>query len=179
MAIPKPTLVLSLLALLFSIASLSAHAGVSIRLAGPDIAAICDKSLDRQFCLNYLQSTPGISAADLKGSGLIVLNSARAEASGTESYVKGLLAKAANPKQKEAYKTCLSNYDDAVGNIEAARESMSGGDYNGANIQASAAQENADTCDGGVKGTELSGKNQHLVKVLGIVLIIANRLLGG
>ncbi|CAL1355533.1 unnamed protein product [Linum trigynum] len=176
----KTAVILSLFA--FSVASsLWAHtcvASVSIRLAGPEITAICDKSVDRQFCLNFLQSTPGISTADLKGAGLIVLDSARAEASSTESYVKALLGKATDPKQKEAYKTCLSNYDDAVDDIEAAKASLSGGDYNGANIQASGAQENADTCDEGVKGSDLSKKNQHLFKVLDIVLIIANKLRG-
>ncbi|CAN1177878.1 Pectinesterase inhibitor [Linum perenne] len=178
MSIPHSTLFLSVIVLsLFSSQTLHCVADVGIELAQPDISSICEKSIDRPFCLNFLKTTPGISSADLKVAGVITLDTATAEATATQKYINTLLGQPSDP-MAENYKTCLSNYEDAVDNIQASKGSLNIGDYNAANIQASAAQEDADTCDEGVKGTELSNKNQHLFKVLGIVLIIANQLRG-
>ncbi|CAN0908965.1 Pectinesterase inhibitor [Linum grandiflorum] len=153
-------------------------ADVHVTLAPPDIAAICAKSLDRGFCLNFLKTTPGISTADLKGAGLITLNAAGAEAAGTAKFINNLLGQPVDPKTKASYKSCLSDYGDAADNIAMSKASLNGGKYDDANIEASAAQENTDDCDEGVKGSELSKRNQHLFKVLEIVEIIANKLLG-
>ncbi|CAN0908964.1 Pectinesterase inhibitor [Linum grandiflorum] len=169
-----PSLFLSVAVLL--VLSQYAAADVHINLTPSDMAAICTKSLDKDFCLNFLKTTPGITTTDLKGACLMTLEAARAEAGVTEKLISTLVGQTSDPKTKEGYTSCMSSYGDAADNIETAKASLASGDYNGVNIQAAAAQTDVNDCDEGVKGTEVSTKNQHLVKVLGIVLIIANQL---
>ncbi|CAN1121542.1 Pectinesterase inhibitor [Linum perenne] len=154
-------------------------------ISASDISQICEKSMDTTLCLSFLQSTPGISTADLVGVGGIILDVTSKKAADTKDYVKTLLGKATDHKLKEAYKTCLENYDDAVGDISEAKASLASKDYESTNIRTSAAQTEMDTCGSAVKGityddgdTELLEKNRHLFNVLDIVLIIANKLKG-
>ncbi|CAL1377865.1 unnamed protein product [Linum trigynum] len=146
--------------------------------------ALCEKSINHTFCLNFLNSTAGIPAADLLGAGEITLNASLHEAQDTRNYVKTLVGQTTiDPKQKQSYETCLDNYDVAIGAISEAKASLLSGDYETANIEISAAQTDSDTCNDEVKGAaaaaaELVERNDYLFNVLDVALVITNKLAG-
>ncbi|CAI0422567.1 unnamed protein product [Linum tenue] len=171
----------SVLLIIFCAFRLSA-ASFRVELAPSQVAALCKESINHTFCLDFLNSTAGIPAADLLGAGKITLKVGRDKALDARKCVKALLAQTTDPKLKESYKTCMENYGDATDAISAAKASLVAKDYATANIKISAAQTDADTCDDEVKGlpaaAELGERNRYLFNLLNIGLLITNKLGG-
>ncbi|KAF9590575.1 hypothetical protein IFM89_035893 [Coptis chinensis] len=126
---------------------------VFLRSASADLVADTCKEISQSggvtlpydFCVAALNADPGSQAADLAGLGVISLKLSKANATYVRSYIDQLLA--GKKYDEEALKTCAEEYDNALDNIEMATLYINRKDYNGANIQVSAAFDVPQDCE--------------------------------
>ncbi|XP_022953891.1 pectinesterase inhibitor-like [Cucurbita moschata] len=120
---------------------------------------------------------------DLKGLATFTLDLAHNKAVETRALAQSLASKAADPKLKERYATCVELYDDAVDHIEDGKDNLGEGDYIGLNIKAFAAMTEAsdglDNFTQSLKDPSVLPANGKAVEDIScIILVIANLLLG-
>ncbi|XP_022949094.1 pectinesterase inhibitor-like [Cucurbita moschata] len=138
--------------------------------------------LQVESCLEAFPTTHG-AREDLKGLATFTLNLAHDKVAQTRALALSLASKAADPKLKERYATCVEQYDDAADDIEDGKNDLGEGDYNGVNIKASAAMTEAGDClDSFTQPPKdpsaLSGNGKTVEDICSIILVIANLLLG-
>ncbi|CAL1400207.1 unnamed protein product [Linum trigynum] len=156
-----------------------------LELSSSYISGICDRTVDRSFCLRFMNSTAGIRAANFIGAGKITLTVSDQKARETQKYIRALVLgrKTTDPKVKQSYKTCLEKYGDAIRSISVAKDSFVTGDYDTGFTSTTVAQRDADACNhevtaGPARGGVLGERNKYLSNLLDIVLVILN-LVGG
>ncbi|XP_022143514.1 pectinesterase inhibitor-like [Momordica charantia] len=171
---------ISILPLVLSLVLLNTVVPMGALSQNDAVAMICPKTRNPGFCTYVLKSTG--SATDLVGLGRFTLNLAHARAGESRALARSLAAKTADPKLRERYASCSDSYNDAVSNIEDATRYLASGDYNGVNVEASAAMTNADDCEGNFTAprpeSELTKNSKTLEDICSIILVISNLLLG-
>ncbi|KAI4344737.1 hypothetical protein L6164_011928 [Bauhinia variegata] len=136
---------ISLLFLVFFSCALSDDSHPNVK-----IQDICAKHRNGSFCLAVLNSeTNGAgSVSDLVALGQSTIDLARASATKTLNLIKTLMKEQMDDAKAQKYYTeCSESYDDALEDLEEARQNLVSGDHNGANLAASAAMTNIDECD--------------------------------
>ncbi|XP_052176630.1 pectinesterase inhibitor-like [Diospyros lotus] len=161
--------------LLFVFFSLSSRATATL------IEDVCSKTQNPPLCLEVLKGDHRSNKADLKGLGLIAIDSAEKFAKETSKLVVSLVKKASDPKVKGRYETCEENYDDTVTNLEEARQALKSGDILGLRTRASAALDGPDTCEDGfeeppAEARELQQANKKMEGLCSTILAVASRL---
>nr|XP_027082311.1 LOW QUALITY PROTEIN: pectinesterase inhibitor-like [Coffea arabica] len=147
------------------------------------ISDVCTASKNPQFCANSLRSDPRSRRADLKGLGQIAIDLATKSAKSTKTLVDSLKQNATDTRLKGIYDSCSENYGDSIDDLGEATSLLKSGDYLGVNLRASAALDDADTCDDNFKDaklgtTNLADASQNVQNLCDIILVIANRLRG-
>ena len=156
---------------------------VSDSMTIKEVQDICSTTQDPPFCVKALNSDSRTAGADLKGLAQISIDLAKADATKTAPLIASLEEKAKDPKLKGRYETCAENYDNSIDSLDECTESVSSGDYNSLNIQASAAMEGPETCLDSFEGppedpSQLPGKCEDLIHLCSIILAISKRLIG-
>ncbi|KAK1592387.1 hypothetical protein Q3G72_024032 [Acer saccharum] len=140
---------------------------------------ICAKALFPS-CMEFLKSTPGAAAADLKGLGKITLDLAHSSASKTLDQINSLIPKTTDPKLKKIYKSCSEQYDNVIGDLKEAETDFNQGDYSGMNLQASAAMTGAEECSDETAELAIDPSvkkgNLDINHICSIILVISNSL---
>ncbi|KAK1387413.1 PMEI domain-containing protein [Heracleum sosnowskyi] len=136
------------------------------------INSICAKARNHALCYQVLNSV----SADRGGLGQISTNVALGKAQNSLNLAKNLAKKASDPRTKEQYKTCLEVYGDALDNLKDTKTSFGKKDFGTANIRASAAYTDVDTCsdEGTNIAPELKAANQENEDYIDIVLAVSN-----
>ena len=155
----------------------------STKLSGNEVQEICSTTQNPSFCVQTLNSDPRTAAADLKGLAGISIDMAKASAKETATLISSLVENSSDPKLKGRYQTCAENYDDSIDSLDDCTKSVSSGDYNSLNFQASAAMDGPVTCldsfDGPPKDpSQLPSKSEDLEHLCSIILAISKRLIG-
>ncbi|KAJ4831807.1 hypothetical protein Tsubulata_031252 [Turnera subulata] len=150
----------------------------SFAITASEITAICSSSRNPSFCLDFLKSDPRFASADLAGAAQIAIDVGHTEATDTLNFVQSLVQKTTDPKLQEIFKSCSSNYEEAVGVFEDAKQYLSSKDYSGAGFAVSAALDHAITCNDDSQGTDpsLPQRNENLKSLCSLILGITNRL---
>ncbi|XP_074382391.1 pectinesterase inhibitor-like [Apium graveolens] len=156
------------LPLIFAAASLITIASADQAL----INSICAKARNHALCHQVLNSV----TADRGGLGQISTNVALAKAQNALNLVKTLAQKASDPRTKDQYKTCLEEYGDALDDLQESKAAFGKNDFGTANIKASAADTDVDTCsdDGPNVAPQLKAANQENADYIDIVLAVSN-----
>lgn len=149
------------------------------------ISLICSKSINPPLCLKALKSDPRSAQANLRGLGQISIDLAQASAKETSRMIELLAKNTTNRRLKGQYETCTENYDDAISNLDDAKNFLKSDDFESLNVYASAVVTDADTCEdsfvespGTVEPQQLKQANKNLEDFANIILVIANRLAG-
>ncbi|TXG46423.1 hypothetical protein EZV62_028080 [Acer yangbiense] len=140
---------------------------------------ICAKAIFPS-CIEFLESTPGAAAADLKGLGKITLDLAHSSASKTLGQINSLIPKTTDPKLKDIYKSCSEQYDNIIGDLKEAETDFNKGDYSSMNLQASAAMTGAEECSDEIAELAIDPSvkkgNLDIDHICSIILVISNSL---
>ncbi|KAK9121183.1 hypothetical protein Syun_018800 [Stephania yunnanensis] len=110
-----------------------------------------DSSVQQDFCvqrLQYDQSTRDAKDIHALGDGTIQLIQDKAK--DIKSTVT-TLSSGPDPKIKKALQDCSDSYDEAVGNVNNARDSFSKNDNKATNINLTAVLDNVGTCEDSFK----------------------------
>ena len=116
---------------------------------------VCSGSKNPQFCINSLRSDPRSGSADLKGLGQIAIDLTTRSTKSTKSLVDSLKQHATDTRLKGIYDSCSENYGYSIYDLGEAASLLKSGDYLGVNLRASAALDDADTCDDNFKDAKL------------------------
>ncbi|XP_010543937.1 PREDICTED: pectinesterase inhibitor 1-like [Tarenaya hassleriana] len=154
--------------------------GSSYAITAADINAICGKTLNPSFCLKFLKSNPKILAAGLPAVAKITIDSAQTSASKTFKRIQSIVQKTTDPKSKQAYTSCLDNYESVVDTLDEAKEHLAAGDPVSVNVKVSAAMDGPDSCLDDLKNVKADPSvvksSEYIGSVCGITLVIANML---
>ncbi|KAL1193102.1 Pectinesterase inhibitor 1 [Cardamine amara subsp. amara] len=123
--------------------------GSSYAITSSEMSTICDKTLDPSFCLNFLNSK--FSSPNIQALAKTTLDATKARATQTFKRLQSIIDGGVDPRSKLAYRSCLDEYEGAIGNIEEAFEHLASGDGMGMNMKVSAALDGADACLDDVK----------------------------
>lgn len=153
--------------------------GSSYAITSSEMSAICDKTLNPSFCLKFLN--PRFSSPNLQALAKTTLDVTQAKATKTFKILQSIIDGGVDPRSKLAYRSCLDEYESAIGNLQEAFEHLASGDGMGMNMKVSAALDGADTCLDDVKRLRSVDasvvKNSKGIKNLcGIALVISNML---
>ncbi|MED6224559.1 hypothetical protein PIB30_085287 [Stylosanthes scabra] len=139
----KPSLV-SFIVLIFLLLDASSLSYASNRVV--EIGEICKQTINPSVCSRVLNPKQGADLVTLEGYTIGVTG---AKVRDTINLIKGLIAKTTDPGLSSHYKTCLAHFDEALDDINYARENLNKGDYLGVNVAASSADEDVDDCVSG------------------------------
>lgn len=107
------------------------------------IDSICQKTQNPNLCHEVFKGSADADRATLVQTAVkLALDSANS----TSKLINSLLKSATNPSQKDEYKMCLEVYDDAADNLNQCKTLLAGKQFEEANVKASAALTDADTC---------------------------------
>ncbi|XP_010548973.1 PREDICTED: pectinesterase inhibitor 1-like [Tarenaya hassleriana] len=154
--------------------------GSSYAITAADINAICGKALNPSFCLKYLKSNPKILASGLPDVAKITIDSAQTSASKTFKQIQSIVQKTTDPKSKQAYTSCLDNYESVVDTLDEAKEHLAAGDPASVNIKVSGAMDGPESCLDDLKNIKADPSvvknSEYIGNVCGITLVISNML---
>ncbi|WOH15814.1 hypothetical protein DCAR_0935360 [Daucus carota subsp. sativus] len=136
------------------------------------IKSICSKARNQALCYNIFKNSGNV---DRGGLGQISTNVAFGKAQTTLNLVKSLAAKETNPKIKGQYKTCLEVYGDASDNLNECKPAFAKNEFRLANLKASAAYTDVDTCsdDGKNIAPQLKAANQENQDYIDVVMAVS------
>lgn len=153
--------------------------GSSYAITSSEMSAICDKTLNSSFCLNFLNQK--FATPNLQALAKTTLDATQTKATETFKKIQSIIDGGVDPRSKLAYRSCLDEYEMAIGNLEEAIEHLASGDGMGMNMKVSAALDGADTCLDDVKrlrsvdGSVLNN-SKGIKNLCGIALVISNML---
>ncbi|ESQ30779.1 hypothetical protein EUTSA_v10011818mg [Eutrema salsugineum] len=153
--------------------------GSSYAITSSEMSTICDKTLNPSFCLNFLNSNFG--SPNLQALAKTTLDSTQARAKQTFKRLQSIIDGGVDPRSKLAYRSCLDEYENTIGNLEEAFEHLASGDGAGMNIKVSAALDGADACLDDVKrlrsvDSAVLNNSKGIKNFCGIALVISNML---
>ena len=136
------------------------------------IKSICSKARNQALCYNIFKNSGN---ADRSGLGQISTDVALGKAQTTLNLVKSLAAKETDPKIKGQYKTCLEVYGDASDNLNECKPAFAKNEFRLANLKASAAYTDVDTCsdDGKNIAPQLKAANQENQDYIDVVMAVS------
>ncbi|KAJ4831806.1 hypothetical protein Tsubulata_031251 [Turnera subulata] len=79
-----------------------------------EIKDICANSMDPGFCSDFMKSDRRLASADLEGVAQISIDTGHSKATDNLNFVKSLAQKTTDHKLQDIYKSCATNYEDAV-----------------------------------------------------------------
>lgn len=137
------------------------------------INSICSKTRNQALCFQVFQNS---ASADRGGLGIISTNVAWIKAQATLSLVNSLGRKEHDPRIKGQYRTCADAYSNALDMLRECKTFFGKNDFSTANVRASAADTDVDTCsnDGTSVAPELKAANQENGDYIAIVLAVSN-----
>ncbi|EOA39303.1 hypothetical protein CARUB_v10012316mg [Capsella rubella] len=153
--------------------------GSSYAITSSEMSAICVKTLNPSFCLNFLN--PKFASPNLQALAKTTLDATQSRAKQTFKRLQSIIDGGVDPRSKLAYRSCLDEYESAIGNLEEAYEHLASGDGMGMNMKVSAALDGADTCLDDVKrlrsvDASVVNNSKAIKNICGIALVIANML---
>ncbi|CAH2035992.1 unnamed protein product [Thlaspi arvense] len=151
----------------------------SYAITSSEMSTICDKTLNPSFCLNFLNTQ--FASPNLQALAKTTLDATQARATKTFKRLQSIIDGGVDPRSKLAYRSCLDEYESAIGNIEEAFEHLASGDGMGMNMKVSAALDGADTCLDDVKrlssvDASVVDNSKKIKNLCGIALVISNML---
>ncbi|KAJ4843896.1 hypothetical protein Tsubulata_025947 [Turnera subulata] len=150
----------------------------SIAISEAEKNDICSNSMNPRFCGDFMKAEQRVASADFAGVAKIGVEVAHSRAKDTLNFLKSLIQKTTDPKVQEVYKSCSSNYEEAVSVFEEAKKYLSSKNYGGATTTVSAAMDHADSCKDDAQGTDpsLPERNENLKSLCSIILVVTDRL---
>ncbi|KAF8095188.1 hypothetical protein N665_0339s0057 [Sinapis alba] len=153
--------------------------GSSYAITSSEMSTICDKTLDPSFCLDFLNSE--FSSPNLQALAKATLDATKVRATQTFKRLQSIIDGGVDPRSKLAYRSCLDEYENAIGNLEEAFEHLASGEGEGLNTKVSAALDGADTCLDYVKrlrsvDDSVLNNSKGIKNLCGITLVISNIL---
>ncbi|XP_059435194.1 pectinesterase inhibitor-like [Corylus avellana] len=142
---------------------------------------ICSKTEDPAFCMQALKSDPRTATADLQGLAQVSIDLANATAAGAYPLIQTQLHQTKDPALKQQYTECLDSYEEAIDDIEFAREKWSSKDYIALNQAASACMTDATECQDAIttddQAFSLPEETKKLFQLCKITLLISGSLM--
>ncbi|KAL0853815.1 hypothetical protein Bca101_058967 [Brassica carinata] len=153
--------------------------GSSYAITSSEMSTICDKTLDRAFCLKFLNSKS--ASPNIQALAKTTLDATQARATQTFKRLQSIIDGGVDPRSKLAYRSCMDEYENTMENLEEAFEHLASGDGFGMNMKVSAALDGADTCLDDVKrlrsvDASVVNNSKGIKKLCGIALVISNML---
>ncbi|CAF1929906.1 hypothetical protein Bca4012_072704 [Brassica carinata] len=153
--------------------------GSSYAITSSEMSTICDKTLDPSFCLDFLNSE--FSSPNLEALAKATLDATQAKATQTFKRLQSIIDGGVDPRSKLAYRSCLDEYENTIGNLEEAFEHLASGEGEGLKTKVSAALDGADTCLDYVKrlrsvDDSVLNNSKGIKNLCGITLVISNIL---
>ncbi|KAI3832340.1 hypothetical protein MKX03_034657 [Papaver bracteatum] len=139
--------------------------------------------VEYDFCVATLSANPKSKDADLRGLGVISMQTCLQNATSVHSYIGQLLKdRKTQPIAKSSIRGCLYEYKDAIRSVQKATASFKTKDYGSANIQISAAMQDSIFCEyefeevllGLALPSPLTKQNGDFFQLTGISLAITN-----
>ncbi|XP_031742367.1 pectinesterase inhibitor-like [Cucumis sativus] len=139
---------------------------------------ICPQTSNPSFCASILENANNI---DLKALIAYSLKLAHTNAGKSMTLAKALAVLTTNTLLKKQYLFCFENYDEAMCDIEKAKNDLVFGDYSGVNLAISDAMMIADDCHDSfkqpLKDMSLLPNNTKMLKdIYSIILVISSIL---
>ncbi|KAJ4832940.1 hypothetical protein Tsubulata_036700 [Turnera subulata] len=98
----------------FLLVSLLCMMTPSFAITESEIKDICANSMDPSFCSDFMKSDRRLASADLEGVAQISIDTGHSKATDNLNFVKSLAQKTTDHKLQDIYKSCATNYEDAV-----------------------------------------------------------------
>lgn len=155
---------------------------VTIADSGALVVEVCKEIDDTNFCIQALQSDPRtIKATNLKDLAPISVDLAYTNATSSVSKIESLIKQTTDPNLKEILNSCLENFEDAVENLESAKEDVKVDNYSNANMRAHYSYSNALECEDLFKNeptyrSPLSIENRNLMLLSEVIGAITMKL---
>lgn len=136
------------------------------------INSICSHARNQALCQQVFRNAV---SADRGSLGQISTVVALKKAQNSLNLVKTLVEKESDPRKKNQYKTCLEVYGDALDNLNECKTSFGKNDLRTANVKASAAYTDVDTCSDEAKSAppQLIAANQENRDYIDIALAVS------
>ncbi|RZC67786.1 hypothetical protein C5167_011479 [Papaver somniferum] len=141
--------------------------------------------VEYDFCVASLMANPKSKDADLRGLGVISMQTCLQNATSVHSYIGQLLKdRKTQPIPKSSVNSCFNRYRDAIRSVQKATSSFKTKDFSSANIQMSAAMEASIMCEyefeevllGLALPSPLTKQNGDFFQLTGISLAITNMI---
>lgn len=150
-------------------------------ITNDQINQICTKAISKNQCFQVLRSTSGVSSADLKGVGYIVLDQSNTKLTNIKSSIPSLVSKTTDLTLKKRYNACKGFFDEASSNVGEAKNAVNHNDSETMNIRVSAAQTYVEDCTDSLKTppadpSDLSRRSLDVFDTLTIALVISNMI---
>ncbi|KAL2936495.1 putative invertase inhibitor [Bienertia sinuspersici] len=141
-----------------------------------------DPTIDYKFCIQAFDSSPSSQSANRTRLGLISINLAKHNVSGTTTIIKNLLnnKKKVDDHTKAGLRDCLELYSDSITTLSKAARDYRATRINSANVKISSVMEASTTCEQGFKdvnvASPLTKNNNDTFQLCAIALSIMNML---
>ncbi|KAL0386059.1 UNVERIFIED_CONTAM: hypothetical protein Sradi_3000200 [Sesamum radiatum] len=153
----------------------------SNKLTDTEIKHLCSKTSNRENCYQVLKSDPRTRNVDARCLAEVSIDLASKKATKTHSLINSFVNKTHDSRLKNIYKSCSSNYNDAIRDLKVIKNYLKSGAFKNIPVQVKDASEEIKQCKkvfGGATsdGAHIKKRNQEIEFLISIVEVTSSNL---
>ncbi|KAK4382578.1 hypothetical protein Sango_2857300 [Sesamum angolense] len=153
----------------------------SNRLTDTDIKHLCSKTNNLESCYKLLKSDPRTTNVDARGLAEVSVDLASKKANKIHSLINSFVNKSHDSRLKNIYKSCSSNYNDAIHDLNVIKNYLKSGAFKNIPVQVKDASDEIKQCKkvfGGATsdGAHIKKRNQEVEFLISIVEVTSSNL---